>query len=284
MIPSHKLISILKAAKHNGLRLYYEIPTYPYWGEQIKTSRKKYRAIIKVFLDIIFSPIIYHYIDHLVVIRSNTKTKSFSKMVEINNGVKTDDIVSKDYSKRKNDGTFKMVAVGTLYPYHGYDRILKGLAECKETVCGKIVEFHVVGSSQTIDELHDLSNKMGLRHVVFHGVKTTDELNHMYDGFDVGLGCLALHRRNADIDTTLKIIEYYCRGVMAVTSGISPMDKINKEYTIHVDDSDKSIDISSIYFAFMNTPKENKEVIADKAKKVFSWNAVLGDLLSDIAD
>lgn len=47
----------------------------------------------------------------------------------------------------------------------------------------------------------------------------------MYEEFDVGLGCLALHRRNADIDTTLKIIEYYCRGVPVVTSGKEPIQR-----------------------------------------------------------
>ena len=142
----------MKKAKHKGVTVYYEIPTYPYFGEQLKASRKKYRAIAKISLDVIFWPLIYRYIDKLVIIRSSTKARTYKKMIEITNGVRVDDIKSKTYSERKNN-VFSMVAVGTLFPYHGYDRVLKGMAACHEYVGDVKVELHVVGSSQTIDDL-----------------------------------------------------------------------------------------------------------------------------------
>lgn len=40
MIPSFKLIVLLKSAKDKDVVVYYEIPTYPYFGEQFKTSKK----------------------------------------------------------------------------------------------------------------------------------------------------------------------------------------------------------------------------------------------------
>ncbi len=283
MIPSFKLIKVLKAAQKKGIKIYYEIPTYPYFGEQIKVSKRKHRAIAKVSIDIFFWPMIYKHIDKLVVIRSSSKAKKYSKMVEITNGVKTDGIVSKEYNKNnsENNKVFRMVAVGTLYPYHGYDRIIKGLQLCNEQINDVTVEFHVVGSSFTIDELKDKVNKMGLKHVIFHGVKTTEELNELYDQFDVGLGCLALHRRNADIDTTLKIIEYYCRGVPVITSGKSPL--LDKRFTLTVADNESAIDIKQIYDYFCKIDNQSLVQLSDIAKNQFSWNNIMHRLLTEDA-
>lgn len=278
MIPSIELISILKLAKKNGIKVYYEIPTYPYFAEQFRTSRRKYRAIAKISLDILFWPWIYKYIDKLIVIRSNTKTKLYSKMIEITNGVMTKDIVSKTY-EYCDSGVFRMVTVGTLYPYHGYDRILKGLVKCNEKIGNTLIEFHVVGMSKTIVDLKRDAEALGLSHVIFHGVKSTQELNELYEIFDVGLGCLALHRRNANIDTTLKLVEYYCRGIPVVTSGISPMDQINEDFTIHVTDNEEFIDIYELYHSFVKIPIGEKKKIATFARNNFSWDNIMNKLL-----
>jgi glycosyltransferase involved in cell wall biosynthesis len=280
MIPGCKLIHVLKTAKKNGIKVYYEIPTYPYFAEQFRSSRRKYRAVAKIMLDVIFWPFIYKYIDKLVVIRSNTKAKTYPKMVEITNGVRTDGIKSKDYTAAHDDNCFRMVAVGTLYPYHGYDRVLKGLAACGEKVGDITVEFHVIGSSQTIDDLHKQADSLGLKHIIFHGTKTTEELNEMYDSFDVGLGCIALHRRNADIDTTLKIIEYYCRGVPVITSGKSPMN--DKKYSYVVPDNESPIDIESIYNYYNEIDSKDLCMLAEKAKAQFSWSNIMKNLLEGL--
>lgn len=272
MIPNPGLVKLLKIAKKKNIKIYYEIPTYPYFGEQIRASRQKYRAIIKIALDILFWPIIYKYIDKLVIIRSSKKAKHYSKMVEITNGVRTDNIKGKDYSKDR-DNTFRMVAVGTLYPYHGYDRVLKGMAECSEKIGDTKVEFHVVGSSRTIDDLHNEADRLGLKNVIFHGICSTQQLNDMYDNFDIGLGCLALHRRNADIDTTLKVIEYYCRGIPVVSSGECPMQ--DKSCTFRVPDNNDAVDISTIYNFYLNIPKEKLTQLSKEAKAEFSWENIM---------
>lgn len=274
MVPDFQLIRLLKLSKNKNIKIYYEIPTYPYFAEQFKASRQKHRAIAKIALDVVFWPVIYKYIDKLIVIRSNTKAKHYAKMLEITNGVRIDNIKSKNHSKN-NDEVFRMVAVGTLYPYHGYDRVLKAMAKCEEKVYNKKVEFHIVGSSKTIDDLHREADKLGLNNVIFHGICSTEQLNEMYDEFDVGLGCLALHRRNADIDTTLKVIEYYCRGVPVISSGKCPMK--NDSCTFVVRDDDLQIDIEAIYDFYCSIPKEELMSLSEKAKKDFSWENIINN-------
>lgn len=276
MVPNFSLIALMKTAQQRGIKVLYEIPTYPYYGEQIRASRKKYRAVAKIAVDAMFSPLIKKYADHIVIIRSNSKIRLHHKMVEINNGVNTEKIKSRENYGSK-DGVFRMVTVGTLFPYHGYDRVLAGLKDCKEEVDGHPVEFHIVGASQTIDELKEQAQKLGLKRVIFHGMKTTDELNEMYEDFDVGLGCLALHRRNADIDTTLKIIEYYCRGVPVVTSGKSPYK--DPAVTICVPDGEEAVNINRLYRKWKNIDKDKQQKLSEQAKKEFSWNFIMKQLL-----
>lgn len=276
MVPNMKLIRMMKKARGKGTKVYYEIPTYPYYAEQFRASRKKYRAIAKIMIDAAFSPSIYRNCDHIVVIRSNSKLRLKPKMIEMDNGVRTDDIKAKSYDKG-GDGVFRMVTVGTLFPYHGYDRILKGMKMRNEQVGNVPVEFHVIGASQTIDELHQQADALDLKRVFFHGVKTTAELNDMYESFDVGLGCLALHRRNADIDTTLKVVEYYCRGVPVVTSGKSPYK--DEEMTIVVPDGEGPIDISDIYKKWKKIPTDKLNGLSENAKGQFSWDLIMKNLI-----
>lgn len=279
MIPSPKLINLLKKAKSKGVIVYYEIPTYPYFNEQFKASRKKYRAVAKIAIDVFFWPLIYRYIDKLVVIRSNTKTRVYKKMIEITNGVRVDNIKSKTYDIQENN-VFRMVAVGTLFPYHGYDRVLKGMVACHEHIGNVKVEFHVVGSSQTIDDLHKMADDLNLHNVFFHGVKTTEELNLMYEQFNVGLGCLALHRRNADIDTTLKIIEYYCRGVPVISTGKCPLSDGRFSYIIA--DNEDAVDIATIYNYYCRLTDAELKSISRIAKKQFEWDSIMRKCLEDV--
>ncbi len=276
MVPSIKLVKLLRKCHRKHVKVYYEIPTYPYYGEQIKASRNKLRTLLRLSYETLFWPIIYSSVDHLVVIKSKKKARMYKKMVCISNGVDPSDLHKKQYNQQDTSDTISMVAVGTIYPYHGYDRILLGLQQYKTESCGKKVEIHFVGESDTMTKLKQLTQDLGLDSVCFHGVKTTEELNQLYEQFDIGLGCLALHRRNADIDTTLKIIEYYCRSVPVVTSGESPMDVYHPEYTIHIEDSDNPVDIADLVRQYNDIP--GKSQIWETACSKFSWDNIFKDL------
>ncbi|HMR73433.1 MAG TPA: hypothetical protein PKD68_05530, partial [Candidatus Saccharibacteria bacterium] len=73
--PSVTLLNLLKAAaKGHTEAVIYEIPTYPYFAEQLRASRAKHRAVAKIGIDIFFWPFIYRYVDHLFVVRSRRST------------------------------------------------------------------------------------------------------------------------------------------------------------------------------------------------------------------
>jgi glycosyltransferase involved in cell wall biosynthesis len=198
-------------------------------------------------------------------------------MIEMNNGADPNGI-GVSVPRIPDSTTFRMATAGTLYPYHGYDRILQGLADCNEIVDGIPVEFHIVGESQTIDELDRLSNRLGLQRVYFHGRKDAATLNDLFRNYHVGLGCLALHRRHANVDTALKIIEYWMRGLPCVTSGVVPL-KHFAETVITVPDDEAAVDISSIFHAYRSIEEKTLENLADYSRQAFCWKNIMKEVL-----
>lgn len=43
------------------------------------------------------------------------------------------------------DKIFKLVGVGTIYKYHGYDRVINAIKRCNGMIDGKKVRFHIIG-------------------------------------------------------------------------------------------------------------------------------------------
>lgn len=277
MIPSIKLIKILKYLQKNDINVFYEIPTYPYYAEQIRSSNNKIRTFVRLTIDTIFWPLIYRYIYKLVVIRSNSKAKKYKKMIEITNGVSLENIDSKVYDWNNNKNDINLVAVGTIYRYHGYDLLIDGLHEYYKGNYKYNVYLHIVGESDEIENLKKKVNDFKLRQYInFYGRKTTEELNDLYKNFDIGVGCLALYRRNADIDTTLKVIEYYCRGVPIITSGKSPLC-IDKEEiaAIKVKNNGEIININNIIDQYKKISKEQIIKLSEVSRKKFSWLEIM---------
>lgn len=286
MIPSPALIVLLHHLKTRGIPILYEIPTYPYFAEQFRVSHRKYRALAKLALDVLFWPFIYPLVSKVVVVRSNSKAHLFKKMVPIGNGADIHALARKQYPSRLPSGDnscqLSLVAVGTLYPYHGYDRLLAGLKIYNESGKRPPVEFHVVGASDTIENLKRQTSALGLRNVFFHGPMTTEELNAFFERIDIGVGSLALHRRNADIDTTLKVVEYFCRGVVVATCGISPLDAVWPSATIHVPDGEAPVDIGEIVERFLRIPDEQKRKISEIARNSLDWNVIMSNLCNGV--
>jgi len=269
-------LKLAKEIKGKGIKVIYEIPTYPYFAEMYRMAKKKYRALIKIMLDVIYNPIIFHYAERILIVKSNSQKRIHKKMVEMCNGLNVDDVESKVYATPKALNELNLVAVGTIYPYHGYDRLIEGMRLCNEKIDGIDLKLHFIGASETMNKLEELSKKYQLKHVFFYGEKTTKELNEMYKDFDIGVGCLGLHRKNADIDTSLKVIEYYCRGVPVISSA----QCLEERYTLFVSADDSPINMKEVVDFYRGVVDSNEyKDLSVKSKLKYSWEAVLGKAL-----
>lgn len=211
--PTLPIVLFISWLKKKRINCYYEIPTYPFFYEQFKNSKNPLKGICKVVINATLLPIIVKKAYKVVAIVSNTRVRHKSKFVFIHNGSEIlDDSIRKTY---KLHHPIKFIGVGTIYPYHGYDLLLNLLESDKDG----LFKIDIFGESETIDRIKKEAEKKKLHSIVFRGKIDNKLLREEYQKYDFGLGGLALERRHANIDTTLKVVEYLIYGLPVITSG-----------------------------------------------------------------
>ncbi|MFH5835239.1 glycosyltransferase [Proteiniclasticum sp. C24MP] len=281
MIPTVSHIRFLKNAKLSGHKIGYEIPTYPYYYEQFHVAHNKMKAIIKICNDIIHWPLIYKYVDNIYTIMSNSNSKVYKKMYLIKNGVEINTKIK--FTEKKNEDKFNLIGVGTIWPYHGYDRVIDAIMESKGKLeNGLDIYFHVVGESDEISKLErycKLNNLTG--HVIFHGKKFGNDLNELYNISHIGVGTLALNKRNADIDTAIKNIEYLSKSLPIVTSG--KIFDISEDSNLYfISKNDQIIDLNEVYKFYKSYKNLYKKDILEKTLVEFSWDSITKDIIRNL--
>lgn len=273
MLPCVNLIKVLACAKKKNVRTMYEIPTYPYYWEQYNISNNKLRTIIKLGLETLYWPLIYLYINVLCVVVCNSKTKKMKKMLSIPNGYSGE---KQEYIIRDCENLV-MIGVGTIYSYHGYQKIIDDMKLCNcRFGSDKKIYFHIVGESEEITRLMKYVEKIGLcDNVIFHGKKYGDELKKIYLDCNLGIGTMQLSLRKADIDTAIKNIEYMAFGLPVITSG--QIFEIPEKYGIYIKQCENEvIDYETLYDFVLDfyVGKETNNII-DNILADFSWSNIM---------
>lgn len=113
----------------------------------------------------------------------------------------------------------RLLAVAALAKWHGYDRLLVGLAEYYKKPRDREVIFHIVGDGPVRKEYEEIVERYNIgKYVVFHGMKYKDELDAFYDMCDIGIENFGFHRSGILYSSTLKSREYGAKGLPFVTS------------------------------------------------------------------
>ena len=276
--PSLKMLSLLIRAKKSCSKLFYEIPTYPYFGEQIKVSPHKFRTAIRILIDILAWPLIYYCVDSLIVIRSNTRARIYKKMHLIPNGIAVSNIFP--FQIMEHPGEINLIVVGTLYSYHGIDRLVNSLKKYYANEKKDKISLHIVGSSREIDLIKQNVKKERVPNIFFYGKMNSIELSNFYSKMDIGVGCLALYRRNADVDTTLKAVEYLCYGLPVVTSGSLMLeDDEIKKMMISVSNDSENISLESIVRQYKRIGIKDRFMAQNLALAELTWDGIFKRIL-----
>lgn len=210
----------LKKCQSMGLRVYMEIPTYPY-DKEIAGLRNfiKFAWIEKLFRRCCFK-----YIDKVVTF-SDFKYIFGKESIRIANAVSSVPPQKKQIQNSEN--VIVCVAVANIAFWHGFDRFIEGLnIYYKNKDDDKpIVLFKVIGEGDAniMKNLKDLVSKYELdNYVTFEGSKEGYQLDSYFDEANVAIGCLACHRKNITRIRSLKNVEYAMRGIPFIYSEESP--------------------------------------------------------------
>lgn len=177
-----------------------------------------------------------------------------NKMHIIGNGI---DVRAIDRIKRPlpdSGDNINLVGVASLSFWHGYDRILKGIAgyyQAKQVSGGQKtlrgVHLWIVGNGSEYSSLVALTNKLEINeYVTFTGFLTGEPLNDLYVRMHIGVASLGLHRIGLNKASVLKAREYACHGLPMVMSADDPDFSSALPFVYKVPKSDQPLNIESL--------------------------------------
>lgn len=263
-----------------GTLVYSEMPTYPYDSEDrgfISLGTTFWRLQDRIFRHLC------KYLIHCFVAVSHDGTVFGRPAIRIENGVDVESTQIR--SVRAHGGRLRGIAVAHAKPWHGYDRVLRGMAAYRDAG-HEPPEFVLVSSwNAEVAKLSELARKLDLQGLVFFaGQKKGAELDLAYGECDFAYGALAPHRIRAYCLSSLKVRECLARGLPVVNAGTDPIDKGARAFVLKVDSCELPLDVSAIT-AWAKGLAGDHEVAGEMrslALRCFSWSATMKDVIKDM--
>lgn len=235
------LLGMLKRFRKNGIRSVIEIPTYPYRGEFTGTLKRR----MIYLLDFVLRGKLHKYVERVVVFTSSEKSIYKIPCINTMNGVDYDSVIQVIHSD-PDLSVIKMIAVSSMLPHHGYDRLLKGIKEYNASADDTKVEFYLVGTGPEYDSYKQYVDDNGLSDcVILCGHKIGSELDGLFEKSHVAVGSLGLHRIGLNSGSTLKNREYAARGLPVVYSTSDALLD-GKRYVLRVPEDESPVNVSSV--------------------------------------
>lgn len=271
-------IGMVGAFKKSGCQVVLEIPTYPYDQEYI-TMRMRTLLLI----DQCFRHALAHKVDGIVTF-SNAKTIFGGRTIRISNGIDFDAIPLK---KSTNDTSraLHLIGVAEIHYWHGYDRLIAGLARYYQTQPDYKVYFDLVGQlggEREWQEIMPLIEQNRLEpYVILHGARHGDELDALFEQADFAIGSLARHRSGITHIKTLKNREYAARGIPFIYSETDE-DFDQQPYVLKAPADETPIDIKALvtfYNQCLLSPAEIRNTIVD----TLSWKKQMQCVINNLS-
>jgi glycosyltransferase involved in cell wall biosynthesis len=259
-------IQMVKQMKKEGMKVVMEIPTFPYDSEY-----KAQGISHQIFQDKLFRNQLARHLDAIVTF-SDYDVIFGQRTICISNGIDFDSVKMKS-SVNNTSKELNLIGVAEIHTWHGFDRLIKGLANYYSKPQKYIVKFHVVGyfySKEGEEEFKKIIADHHMeRYVILYGKKHGGDLDTIFDYCDFGIGSLGRHRVGIDKIKTLKNREYAARGIPFIYSE-TDSDFDNKPYTLKAPADETPIDINQIisfYKTVKLTPSDIRNSIQDLSWK-----------------
>ncbi|MCI8949856.1 MAG: glycosyltransferase [Lachnospiraceae bacterium] len=260
-------IKLLKYQKENNIKTVIEIPTYPYDGE-IPYGRHKIE-------DIYYRNEIISYID---IFTTYTKDKEIwgKPCIQLNNGVSAQKLPMANHMKRNKE--IVMVAVASMAPWHGYERIISGLHNYYKNGGDWKLSFKLVGEGAELKKYRELSKKYELQsYIEFTGTLEGNALTEIFNDSDIGITALGFYKTGLRNGSPIKGAEYCARGIPVICGYEDLRFSNNEFFVLHVPNDDTPIDMNEVirFYEHLCMQKDFKEQIRDYAVKYLTWDSIM---------
>lgn len=269
-------IRMVKHMKAAGMKVVMEIPTYPYDQEYFNKSMRRQLIQDKLFRNLFAKQL------DAVVTFSEEDIIFGQQTIRISNGIDFDSVrIKKESQHPANE--LHLIGVAEIHRWHGFDRVIRGLADYYAIPKEMKVFFHVVGYFFSPVEETEITEIIKTHHlepyVILYGKKHGEELDEIFDQCDFGIGSLGRHRVGIEHIKTLKNREYAARGIPFVYSE-TDTDFDKKPYVLKVPANETAVKIEDIILFYQQltiTPQQIRDSITE-----LSWKYQMGKVIQTL--
>lgn len=242
-----------------------EIASYPYEQEDAES------AVYQRIKDRIFRNFLRFYVDRIVTFSEDSKIWGIRTIQGIN-GVDFSKYKLRD-TNRGSEEVIHMVAVASMKPWHGYDRMIEGMNQYILGGGERKIKLHLVGNGIEIPKYKELVQRYHLEQdVVFYGQKEGKELDAIYDRCDIGIAAFGDSRKGAKLSSALKTREYAAKGLPMVNDiriDIFPEEKYSFVYRVPADETPIDVqDLITWYDKLYGPHAENRKKVAEYIRHI----------------
>lgn len=175
------------------------------------------------------------------------------RTAKLGNGIDLDSVPPRAGAPKWPDSELRLVAVATLSFWHGYDRLIKAIAEWNG---GRNRSFPVrltlVGDGRAREDLESLARELGIEGAVtFTGLLPAAEVGKHYADAHLAVGTLGLHRKGLrENPSELKAREYALAGIPFIACGTDPDFPPELPFRIVVSSDDTTEDLCGTFERF----------------------------------
>ena len=253
------ILRAINVLHDNGSRIIYELPTYPYdkdrytsLGKVDMVIDKKYRKKLKRCVD-------------RIATFSNDKVIFGMPTIQLMNGICVDKIQPVNANRTHVD-TINLLGVSYMQPSHGYERIIKGIAQYVENG-GRRIRLHLVGEGPEEKKYHELVSQYRLNdYVFFYPFMSGQALDAIYNQADLTLVDFGAYKEDIYLTSALKSRESLAKGIPLVTGcKIDVCEKYPFPYVLEFPNDASDVDIFEIERFYMEKIecRKRSEVIRD---------------------
>lgn len=251
-------------AKNPTAIIFMEIPTFPYENEY----EHSFRSSVILMIDHFFRRMLYKYIDRLVIVNNHSESIWGIKVINLVNGIDLDSFNPR--RPKKTDDTIRICCVAKFSPWHGYERIIRGLSVYYASPVQTEVKLIMVGTGVETVKYQELVQSLHLEEYVdFRGQLMGEELEKVYDECDIGCCSLGRYKSRIEMTSELKSRELMAKGLpMICGCKIDVLEGENYPYALHFANDDSNIDIHKVvqFYKEIHTGKSDREIVEEIRK------------------
>ena len=274
------LLKMLRNLQREGVKVVMELPTYPY-DIEVKSSSLSLSNRMIFLVNRLYRGRLKSCLTKIVTF-SDYKEIHGVKTINISNGIDFERIKLKS-AKSQSPNRINLLGVAEIHYWHGFDRLIKGLADYYKSVQIETeVFFDIVGGGvqNELDMLKNLTRELNLEnYVTFYNESSGEELDAFFEKADFGVASLGRHRSGISKIKTLKTREYAARGIPFIYSETDD-DFDNMPYIIKAPADESPIDINKIvefYKSLKISPAEIRLTIED----TLSWRIQMQKVIDE---